>query len=199
MPRAMGSGLVAALGMVAVAAGAVLEWVEARFSFFGQGGEFSFKGSDIAQGKVLVVLGIAGAGAGLIAALIPAARRALGVAVVAAASVAVGFAGTDIADVGRATEFAGVPTDFPTDFPTEFPTDFPTDFPFPDFPTELPTSPSAAVRQQEELASFGVDIGIGLWLVLGGGVAALLAGLVVAFPRSPTRPAAPEPPPAPPA
>jgi hypothetical protein len=199
----------AAAGLAAIAVGSFLDWVslsipglDQLLELFGGGTQpgFSVQGIDLWQGKLLVAVGGIGAIVAIIAIAAPGARRAAGILAIAGGAAALALAGTDVAEVLRAP---GIPLPsfpsggFPTDLPTNLPTELPSDV--------LPTSPAAYHEpvgpaafgdlQQIPTGTAGLEVGIGLWLVLLGGLVALGTGipLVLGRPRAPASPATAQP------
>lgn len=197
-------GIVAATALLVVAGGSLLDWVtvelpgiEALLAQLPNAPEsLALKGIDFMQGKALIGLGVIGA----IVLLIARSGRAPQVAslvAVAAAGGAVVLAGTDVAEIIRIPEVR-----------------------IPQLPGGAQAPPEAqAIFQQIGGGTLSVEVGMGLWLVLLGGLAALGSGIAMAlsrdelpsYPPTPARrlrqasttaeraaPTAAEPPPAPP-
>lgn len=201
-----GPTIVAVIGLLAIAAGSFLDWVavelpgiEALLARLPNAPEsLALKGIDFMQGKALIGLGVVGAIAVLVGRK-DRARRVASLVAVAVAGGAIVLAGTDVAEIIRIPEV-----------------------PIPQLPPGgLPQGGQAppeaqAILQQIGGGTLSVEVGIGLWLVLLGGLAALGSGIAIAlardelpsYPPTPARrlpqsatpqepPAAPEPPPAP--
>jgi hypothetical protein len=196
--------LLAALGSAAVAVGSLMTWATVQAPMLGQ---MSIKGSDTAQGILLLVLGIAGVIAGLVGVL-PGPRRAMGIIALLAAAPATALAVTDVVQLVAAKQtnipLSGLPAipslselqdELPTEEPTadeEMPEEEPTET-----PAEEETTPGALgaagsalhvlAAPLRQAATIEIGVEPGLWIVLGGGLVALVGALGLAFSRQPER------------